>query len=183
MPPEEVAVLVASRMGAFHRPAAGGLDRCGPPAGAISPAMPRAAGTWWTTARRAASRSRCWPGQGVQGRPKQPVVAAVGRRRDRAQRDATRVGDRRAFPALLATIHRARPGDLSAAGALVMQPSTARCSSSRPNSCGWAPSTAGPRSRQYPAGRPNQARPHSRAPAGGRITGSGRRCGPRSGQR
>ena len=32
-----------------------------------------------------------------------------------------------------------------------MQPSTARCSSSRPNSCWWAPSTARPRSRQYPA--------------------------------
>jgi hypothetical protein len=36
-----------------------------------------------------------------------------------------RVGDRRAFLTLLARIHRARPGDLPAAGALVMQPSTA----------------------------------------------------------
>jgi hypothetical protein len=43
---------------------------------------------------------------------------AVGRRGDRAQRDAARVGNDRAFQALLATVDRARSGDLAAAGRL-----------------------------------------------------------------
>jgi hypothetical protein len=63
-------------------------------------------------------RQRAENGRGVQGRGQQPVVAAVGRGGDRAQRDATRVGEDRAFQPLLAAVHRAGPGNLAAAGRL-----------------------------------------------------------------
>jgi hypothetical protein len=83
-------------------------------------------------------RQEAEPGHGVQGRGQQPVIAAVGRRRDRAQRDAAGIDDDRALQPLLATVHRA--ADRAATGALVLHPSTARCSVCKPNSR-WSVST------------------------------------------
>jgi hypothetical protein len=108
----------------------GGLDRCRPPAGSdlaghapLGQHLP--AGLVVVAGVQVHHRLGGQPPdhaaggcKGVQGRPKQPVVAAVGRCGDRAQRDAARVGDDRAFQALLAAVDRARPGDLAAAGRL-----------------------------------------------------------------
>ena len=47
-----------------------------------------------------------------------PSPVAVGRGSDRAQRDAASVGEHPAFQPLLATVHRAWPSDLAAAGRL-----------------------------------------------------------------
>jgi hypothetical protein len=72
------------------------------------------------------------PVQSGQGGAQQGRVVAVGAGGDGAQRDAAGLGHDRAFAALLAAVDRAAAGGIAAAGALVMQPSTARSSSSRP---------------------------------------------------
>jgi hypothetical protein len=111
---------------------------CAPPASDVPPGPARAPPAWRSRrpcparpapAGRAGSRSRR-PGappaagqranrrHGVQGGGQQGVVAAVGRRRHRRQPDPARLGGDRAFQPLLAAIHRARPGNLAAAGRL-----------------------------------------------------------------
>jgi hypothetical protein len=70
-------------------------------------------------------------GDGVQRRRQQPVVAAVGRGRHCPQRDAARLGEDRPFSPCLRRSTGLGPA-LSPQGALVMHPSTARCSSWRP---------------------------------------------------
>jgi hypothetical protein len=128
-------------LGAPAQPCRTGCPRhgCAPPASGGWPGIGAAIPRGWRSGRpcrvrpapvgRADSRSRR-PGappagraaprrcQGLKRLGQQPVVAAVGHRRDRAKRDAARVGDDRAFQALLATIGRAGSGDLAAAGRL-----------------------------------------------------------------
>jgi integrase len=59
-------------------------------------------------------------------------VALVGRGWYRRQGDAPRLDGHRALQALLAAVHRAGPATWPPQGALVVHPSTASCSSSRP---------------------------------------------------
>jgi hypothetical protein len=124
--PAQLAVLVAPGVGALHRPAAAGLDRGGLPAGGdlaghapLSQHLPAGlvvvAGVQM---HHRPLRQPCHHRQGVEGGGQQPVVAAIGRRCHHTQRDALRVGDQRAFQALLAAVHRAWPGGLAAAGRL-----------------------------------------------------------------
>jgi hypothetical protein len=138
--PAPLAVLVGPRMGALHQPATASLDRRGLPRVAISAAMPARLAPAGTAASRSRRPGARWAagaaGRAARGRPGSRPAA---RRRGgwpghRGQRNPTRLDRDRAFQPLLARIHRAGPGDLAAAGGLVMQPSTARCSSSRPNS-------------------------------------------------
>ena len=56
--------------------------------------------------------------QGLEGSCEQPVVATVGRRGYRAQRDAVGLDRDRAFAALLGTVDGAWTGGLAAAGRL-----------------------------------------------------------------
>jgi hypothetical protein len=72
--------------------------------------------------------------EGVEGGCQQSVVAVVGGGGDRAQRDAVRVSDQRAFPACLRRSTGLGPATCPPQGALVMQPSTARWARSNPNS-------------------------------------------------
>jgi hypothetical protein len=76
--------------------------------------------------------------RGVQGRRQQAIVAAVGRRRHGCQRDAGCLAGNRALEALLAAVDRLGPATWPPPGALVIQPSMARCSGSKPCSRSWA---------------------------------------------
>jgi hypothetical protein len=61
----------------------------------------------------------------VQGGRQQWGVVAVRPGQDSAQRDAVALDQHGAFHALFAPVDRGRAGDFAAAGAFVMQPSTA----------------------------------------------------------
>ena len=68
----------------------------------------------------------------IEGGRQQGVIADVGRRRDRGQRNAATLGQLRALQAALAAVNGAATGALTSADGLVVQPSTARSARSRP---------------------------------------------------
>jgi hypothetical protein len=113
-------------VGALHRPAAAGLDRgWHAPRGDLADHATRGqrlpAGLVVVGGVQVHHRpggqhpDHAW---GIQRGRQQPVVATVGWRRHRTQRDAIRVGEDRTLQALLAAVDRAGPGDLPAAGRL-----------------------------------------------------------------
>src|SRR5512132_3054348 len=124
--PAQLAVLVAPRVGALHRPTPARLDGRGLAApGDLTGHAPFGQHLPAGLVVVAGVQVHHWPlgqpcehRQGVQRRRQQPVVATVGRGGHRPQRDAARLGDPRAFQALLAAVHRAWPGGLAAAGCL-----------------------------------------------------------------
>jgi hypothetical protein len=80
--------------------------------------------------------------QGVQGGRQQAIVAVVGRGSQRRQRDAGRLDRDRALAACLRRSTGLGPATWPPQGALVVQPSTASCVSSKPNRWSSAASTA-----------------------------------------
>jgi hypothetical protein len=129
--PAQLAVLVGPGVGALDRPPPTGLARCWHPtsgdladhaaagqhlsAGLV--VIPGVQMHDWPD-RQGTKRDGEGGGGGIQGRCQQPVVAAVGRGRQRCQWHTVRFGGDRAFEALLAAVHRAWPGDLATAGRL-----------------------------------------------------------------
>jgi hypothetical protein len=140
--PAQLAVLVGPGMSALDHPPAAHLDRRRhPTSGDLAHHAPsgqdlpaRLVVIAGVQVHPGSLGQRDGSGEGVQGGRQQPVIAVVGRGSHRGQWDATSLDRDRALQALLAAIHRAGPGHLAPQGALVMHPSTASCSNSKPNS-------------------------------------------------